>query len=399
MQIRAELEEMVVKDLLGPAESAEEELDERSVRDRYLVGVLAPRRQAAQPKLAANDEDEEFPPVLLDELEEDGTEGEEDGPQEFSAPMPKATFPSSFGMTFCVSGEVKTIQAAARWGQYLKVESEHLVNEKSGNPKRVWKRHPRGGSKTITLTAGPVGPFLVDDECPQVFVQGVVRKRDGNWIVTLFLVNGQEEPKINKDSMWLFQPELMVEATDRSAIFFKKVSRQNAAKLDPLTAAENAAMEMLYRNYVEFAVGHGVSVHAEVGGPTRVSGGVRNETADSLAKHHTQLATRIETRVIPAYEVCRTTPPTTSDANRNSAFGKLAGLVTDMKALAEADPAKLPGMLEPLVVAYEDWIKNESKRLPGLGNHKDAANAALDRCRTTLKRIKEGVALLRSRSY
>jgi hypothetical protein len=114
LQIRAQLEEMVVKDLLGPAESAEEELDERSVRDRYLVGVLAPRRQAAQPKPAADGDDEEFPPVLMDELEEEGAEGEEDGPQEFSAPLPKATFPSSFGMTFCVSGEVKCHWALER---------------------------------------------------------------------------------------------------------------------------------------------------------------------------------------------------------------------------------------------------------------------------------------------
>jgi hypothetical protein len=330
MQIRAELQEMVVKDLLGPAESAEEELDERSVRDRYLVGVLAPRRQAAQPKPSADEQDDEFPPVLLDELEENGPEGEEDGPQEFSAPLPKATFPSSFGMTFCVSGEVKSIQATARWGQYLKVESEHLVNEKSGNPKRVWKRHPRGGSKTITLKVGHVGPFAVDGQCHEVFIQGVVRKRDGNWIVTLFLVNGQEEPRINKDSMWLFQPELIVEATDGCAVFCKKVNRHNAAKLDPLTAAENAAMDMLYRNYVEFAVGHGVSVHAET--PPGV----------------TDKALRISTRVIPAYEVCRTTPPTTADATRNQAFGKLTGLVIDMKELAEADPANLPGMLDPL---------------------------------------------------
>jgi hypothetical protein len=67
-------------------------------------------------------------------------------------------------MTFCVSGVVKTIQAIARWGQYMKVESERLVNEKSGNPKRVWKRHPQGGSKPINLKAGSVGPFLVDGE-------------------------------------------------------------------------------------------------------------------------------------------------------------------------------------------------------------------------------------------
>ncbi|HEX5445568.1 MAG TPA: DISARM system helicase DrmA [Pirellulales bacterium] len=383
-QLRAKLEEMVVKDLLGPAERADEELDERSVRDRYLVGVLAPRRQATQPTpQPAGGEDEEFPPVLLDELEEDGAEGEDDGPQEFSAPLPKATFPASFGMTFCVSGQVRAIEASAQWGQYLKLESEYLLNEKSGNPKRVWKRHPRGGRKTIPLTVGPVGPLAVDDQCPQVFVQGVVRQREGDWIVTLFLVNGQEEPRQNKDSAWLFQPELAVAATDGSAIFCKKVSRRNAARLDPLTAAENAAMEMLYRRYVEFAVGHGVSVHAE--------------TAPGV----TDQAVRIRTQVIPAYEVCRTTPPTIADADRNPAFGNLAGLVLDMRELAEADPSALPGMLAPLVAAYDIWIANEAGRAGGLGHHQAAAGVALDRCRESLRRIQEGLALLdpKSESY
>ena len=83
---------MVVKDLPWPCRDAEEKLDERSVRDRYLVGVLDPRRQDAQPQ-PATEGDEEFPPVLLDQLEEDGAEGEEDGPKELSAPQPKATFP------------------------------------------------------------------------------------------------------------------------------------------------------------------------------------------------------------------------------------------------------------------------------------------------------------------
>jgi|GEM_PF-2511737 len=35
---------MVIGDLLGPAGGESEELTERSVRDRYLVGVLAPSR-------------------------------------------------------------------------------------------------------------------------------------------------------------------------------------------------------------------------------------------------------------------------------------------------------------------------------------------------------------------
>ena len=43
-QLRAELEQMVIGDLLGPSGGESEELTERSVRVRYLVGVLAPSR-------------------------------------------------------------------------------------------------------------------------------------------------------------------------------------------------------------------------------------------------------------------------------------------------------------------------------------------------------------------
>ena len=38
---------MVLGDLLGPAGGEDEELTERTVRDRYLVGVLAPSRSGA----------------------------------------------------------------------------------------------------------------------------------------------------------------------------------------------------------------------------------------------------------------------------------------------------------------------------------------------------------------
>ena len=55
-QLRSKLEEMVVNDLLGPAAGENEELTERNVRDRYVVGVLAPRRQAALALSQANPE-------------------------------------------------------------------------------------------------------------------------------------------------------------------------------------------------------------------------------------------------------------------------------------------------------------------------------------------------------
>jgi len=37
----------VIRDLLGPVEGAEEVVNERNVRGRYLVGLLAPRGHSA----------------------------------------------------------------------------------------------------------------------------------------------------------------------------------------------------------------------------------------------------------------------------------------------------------------------------------------------------------------
>ena len=63
--VRAELESMVLKDLLGPAGGEHEEITERSVRDRYLVGVLAPSKAVDQqftprstPTIGEDEEDE-----------------------------------------------------------------------------------------------------------------------------------------------------------------------------------------------------------------------------------------------------------------------------------------------------------------------------------------------------
>src|SRR5713226_5236897 len=86
MQIRDELEQMVLNDLLGPVGGPEEEIDEQSVRDRYLVGMLAPKRQELSP--------EEF-----DELPAGGSGTIEEGTTDATAPTTKTMFPSSFGMT------------------------------------------------------------------------------------------------------------------------------------------------------------------------------------------------------------------------------------------------------------------------------------------------------------
>lgn len=47
--LRTELEHLVCRDLLGPVGGPEEEIAD-SVRDRYLVGMLAPHHQQILPE-------------------------------------------------------------------------------------------------------------------------------------------------------------------------------------------------------------------------------------------------------------------------------------------------------------------------------------------------------------
>lgn len=390
LQLRDELETMVLKELLGPG-SAEEELIE-SPATRYFVGVLAPRKRAksgaapiivaAVPSRTEDDETDSDADIIDgDELALGGRDTTQDGVTDQTAAQERAQalIPSSFGMTFSLNIEATEIQISAAWGQYVKQLSEYLVSEKSGNPRRVWKRHPRGGKHRLAVVEGAIQPISVDENSPGVVVQGLIRKRLDHWCVTLFLVNDQQESEKLKDTAWVFQPELIAEGVDGAAIIHKRHTILDLNGTDPAVKGENDLLAMLYRRQVEFAVGHGIGVHVDVSpDPTH--------------------AVRVRTKVVPSYEIPKTTPPTTADAEVNPAFAKLEGLVLDMKLLAETNPKQYRSKFKPLVDAYQAWIEREEKRIndptDGLSTFKSVAQQTIHRCRTTLKRIEAGLDLL-----
>ena len=358
MKIREELEQMVLNDLLGPAGGPNEEIDEQSVRDRYLVGMLAPKSQELSP--------EEF-----DELPQGGSGTVEDGGSDYTAPSTKTMFPSSFGMTFCVDAEANALRLTARWGRYYRDRSETLTNDK-GDFRLVWKRSQKEGvSEPISLKEGRLS-WTPDQEFPEVQVQGILRRRDGFWTITLFLVNGQTEPKKLRDTAWLFQPELAVQSADGKPIFHSRPQQRDPGKSDPVTFAEEQEMAMMYRHHVEFGVGHGVSIHVD------------------CPKSVCDRATRITTKVVPSYEVPRTTPPTEKDDPH------LAGLVVDMKELGESATADFEKKLRPLLVAYSAWIKERETDLEksDMALYKKSGQAVVQRWKETLARIEAGLKLL-----
>jgi hypothetical protein len=395
LALRDMIEEMAVKELHGPVGGDEEEVDER-IRDRYLVGILATQPRIEKSKAGTRGSEKipeegdeviggEYPPG--DELGIEGVgrgnRSGDDGPTELSAPQAKAIFPSSIGMSFCVAPGVESILVTPSWGTYDRVQSEYLQTN-TGKPKKIWKRIPCGGAAhEVILEPGSFGPLIADSVFPNAQIKGVIRKRDDHWSVTVFLVNGGIDPPPktpNRDALWMFQCVMVVEATDGTAIFQKRFNRIDLPGTEESFKQENEMLAMLYRRQIEFAVGHGIAVHAEV---------------DPMDPNR---AKKISTRVIPSYEVPKTTPPTVEDADKNPAFAKLQGLVLDMKALTEAKQGQYRSMLEPLVVAYEDWIGLEKKKVndpdEGLEPFQGAANRTLAGCERTLERIKDGITLL-----
>src|SRR5690606_9154215 len=151
---------------------------------------------------------------------------------------------------------------------YDRVPSEFHVRDDQ-TPRMAWKRTSRGGEPLdLPITPGRVGPVAPDPDVLDVVVRGVIREpsEDGTTLVSLFLVNNQTVQKDEqwKDRKWIFQPSLEVSAMDGEMAIFER--RDRIADLDPddpgLEEQERALLAMVCRKHAEFAVGHGVAVHA-----------------------------------------------------------------------------------------------------------------------------------------
>ncbi len=399
--VRELLELATRDDLLGPANGPEELIVDMSVRDRYLVGKLAPRTPSranegikVEPAAAADEEDDS-----ADEgpspRHEPGAEfnrasgrvvAEEDAFDEIDTINNQSLVPSSMGLSFCVGPSVNALDVTARWGGYDRVPNEDhgytrtRKDRETGDTEdvkvKVWRRSPRGGRVALKLEDGPIPRLVPDADQENVFLQGAVRiNAEGERLVTLFLVNGQIEPETNRDSAWLFQPEIRVTASDVAAgapIFLRRPSNDISMDDD-----EPDHLRLIYRRRVEFAVGHGVAVHAEspANDPMRATG-VRTET-------------------IPSYEVPVTEPPG-QDVDDRPAMRKMVerGWL-DMLSLADLGKAELEVALGTLVGDYAVWIDDERRRIgKEIHGYDTTANEALDRCQSTLHRLRAGSKVL-----
>ena len=391
--IRELLQLAVMDDLLGPAGGPHEHIVDMGVRDRYLVGKLAPR-EAAQGGIEGLDG-----PLTSDEAEEPtdskapgrhepgaefGTvtgrvEPESDAADEIDAASNQSLVPSSLGLTFCVNGDIEGIEVEARWGRYEPLpgdDHEHL--KRDGKKAKVWQRIPCGGIFVLPLVEGVIPHQAPDNAFPEVRVQGTIRAKsaNGDRLVTLFLVNAQEEPETNRDTAWVFQPELIIRAEKdaTNCTIFRRRPVFDVNGMDP----ERESLEMIYRNRVEFAVGHGVSVHAV--------------TAEDVT-----FATEVRTAIMPQYEVQVTETPGLDPSDRPAMREMVGSGLLDMQQLATLDIDSLVGALNMLTKDYAAWIDEQRARVGAdvVGYDAQAAQA-MDRCEDIQVRLQQGIDTLKA---
>jgi len=396
--VRELLQLAVTDDLLGPANGPQEQIFDMSVRDRYLVGRLAPRdafEKGDDYGVDGSADDGEEPDDLVVKAQEKNIDSsaanvkpEPESNEEVDAASNQSLIPSSIGFTFCVAGDAMSVAIDVQWGRYERFYDHEMYKiyrdpvtgeEKQGQKVKIWQRIPCGGLVNVELKTGVINPVSVDKENPSVVIQGTVRKpnENGDRLVTVFMVNTRTEPESNRDMAWVFQPEITAKAIDgveNSAIFRRRQVIQENAKNPDL---ERESLEMIYRKQVEFAVGHGVAVHADV------------------AKDNVELATEIKTIILPDYEVPITEVPGLREGDRPALKSMLKEGYLDMQSLAEMDRVELVAALKVMTQDYAVWIVEQSMRVGvDVHGHDAAAKRVVDSCKLINERLEEGISVL-----
>jgi hypothetical protein len=380
-EVRDELMDLIERDLLGPWEGDLEAFPPRSPGplERYLVGRLGPTHEVASSREAAAD-------AVDAELSAGGDATDGELPDLLTMQNAGRMWASSMGLSFVTAAGTEELSVTVSWGRYSK--SEQL--DEAGNPRRVWGREPVTFTVPVRLDgqASQRIPLIGNDpRQPGVHVAVEVRLRPAGYgrVVDLGLVNAQEEPAVNKDTAWLFQPVLAVRAAPAGspagetggeapadapapAVFLPiddALEDLAEADADP----EDRHLRLLYRDQLRYAVGRNVAVRAEV--------------RDGERRAHV-----VRTTWLPTFDVPVTDAPPAGPGS------PLERAVLSMDALASPG-ADLAAGLGPLASGYRGWLDEQEAAIAALpAALRPAGEAAVFAARQCADRIEAGIRLL-----
>lgn len=370
--------------------SGEEILQRDSPTKRYGVGVLYPMEARIDPQeleaqLPPPDPDSDVAgtergagPLLesaaqdcakiADRAESRLPEADSD---DFDLSTANAYRPSSMAVSFLIRlPNEAELSATAMGGRYA-IKEVLLV----GREREWWLRSPVHISGRFRRADFPVSePSLVAprdlvrdnlaglDVRLELFARPQPQRPD-EFLVTVCLINRQPADG-RLDAQCLFQTriDVRVEASASSGTI---LPYPTAAPLDD----EERSQELLYREKLTFAVGHGCA-------------------ADWKRDAASTRADCISAECLSVFEAPNITPDICTDSGQP--------LVAPMRALAGLDPSDDGlGAVETIVGGYEAWIANQQARIGNLDERlRKTAHAHLARCADSALRMRDGLSLL-----
>ncbi|MCY3688590.1 MAG: helicase-related protein [Gammaproteobacteria bacterium] len=345
--------------LLGPL--ADDETIPSAPTDTYLTGILWP---------------EGAPLDSIDDDEQDGAPENEDAESDAGVPGYRTFRPCSIGLTFSADLDAIISISLGSTARYVPVVQEASSNER---PQRHWRREPLNynyrfqqgdtGSLSTHMFLTPDGSEIHD---PDICLHVRKRIEGDRQIITATLINKADETDDrNRNERCLFQTGLEVTALKPEgdgAIHPRPDVPRTAADEDAQSAA------LLYRDVVEFAVGHGVAAEWEP--PT-------SKCVDRVATTWLPLAT-VKGMSAQAHPMLSKFFQEHPEAMRAS-------------WLARPDARhEVTTVLKKFVGEYGNWISNtlETSLADIPSGMQDAANRNLILCRGAYRRMEMGVATL-----
>jgi hypothetical protein len=365
---------------------------------RYGVGVLYPSGLVYDAESRTHEEEEKLPdaeavseeltdaehviePSLVSGLAEAaealaGARDEE--PEELDLSGANLLRPSTIAVSLlCSLPEGARVAVRVAGGRYV----EKVITV-TGSRRQWWLRRELALEATfdakdlLESDGSMIHPSETSAEGAEGLQLGVeIRSRpraDGRSLLTICLINRTEAgPDVPLDSQCLFQASfaVRVEAPGSEPLILAYPEGELSAVEDP----EAESIALLYRDQLTYGVGHGCA-------------------ADWTTPVEGAAVFEVRAEPFPIVE----TPSVTPDI----VDAEGAPITVRMGDLADiGDNAKGYRDLERIVASYEDWIEQKSGELSDLPDrHRAAAERHLADCAEAAGRMREGLALLGSRS-
>jgi hypothetical protein len=392
LPIRDRLVVRLGKEILGPREGPHERMRGRNgspppdPSDEYVVGVLEPKdlrrgslAHFGRPILVSNqdvnrmDDEEKLP-----DEDEDYDYGA--GPAEITPELDPRALPKSVGLSFVVNSEGETrISFCATWARY-----------KRGT--NYWQRVPFSFIQR-DVTADRDASWKSDQDSGVTLHLRRIRIEHGIH-VSLYLVNSTSPsghyPKVEE---LVFQPQIRMVCQDGTHLL---PIRGEEAKHDvegfPLLYRERYAMA---RGHLCGAVWRQVDPEREAPseGPEEIGPPFKWVDGEILSPTDRQMFTNPDVRseYLPCYAVEQASLSGPPSENLGSFSAKR---FADLWNSTDMDNS-----LKRVVAAYERWIAKQRRVASSLEQkYQETALGNLNACELTLRRMKEGLELLRTDS-